>query len=78
MARTWSYRKREIILGVPPPRGIPAAGAALIAFSLAMIGGVLGFAVYATRHQPAEPVIVGPHSDSYRTVAPPASSEVGR
>ncbi|MDR3709067.1 MAG: hypothetical protein P4L33_12270 [Capsulimonadaceae bacterium] len=70
MARTWSYRKREIVINEVHPRGVPAAAVAMIAFGIVMIATVLGFTVYATEHQAPEPVIVGLHSDSYRTQAP--------
>jgi hypothetical protein len=70
MPRTWSYRKREIVVNEVKPKGTPPAAVAYLILSVIMVTIVVGLAVYTVGHPMAAPVIVGPHSDSYQTVDP--------
>jgi hypothetical protein len=72
MPRTWSYRKREIIINEVKPKGVPPAAMAYLFLSIAIISIVMGLTVYTVGHPLSEPVIVGIHSDSYQTVNPNA------
>jgi len=74
MPRTWSYRKREIVINEVKPKGIPPAAIAYLFLSIAMLSIIGGLTIYTVTHPAVEPVIVGPHSDSYRTVNPGAAS----
>lgn len=74
MPRTWSYRKREIVINEAKPKGVPPAAMAYLVLSLIILSFVVGLTVYTVRNPLAEPVIIGPHSDSYQTVSPAASS----
>jgi len=73
MPRTWSYRKREIVINEVKPKGIPPAVIAYLFLSIAMLSIIGGLTVYTVAHPAIEPVIVGLHSDSYRTVNPGAA-----
>lgn len=70
MARTWSYRKREIVINEEKPKGVPPAAWAYLFLSVVLLSIVLSTAIYFTRHQQADVVIVGPKSDSYKTTTP--------
>ncbi|HEY3329065.1 MAG TPA: hypothetical protein VGK19_03510 [Capsulimonadaceae bacterium] len=70
MARTWSYRKREIVINEVKPKGVPPVAIAFLLLSVTLLTIVLSTAIYFTRHQQPDPVITGPKSDSYRTKTP--------
>jgi hypothetical protein len=70
MARTWSYRKRDIVINEEKPKGIPPPAIAYLLLSIVMLTIVFSTAYYFTKHQEPDVVIVGPKSDSYKTVAP--------
>ncbi len=70
MARTWSYRKRDIVINEEKPKGMPPVVVAYLLLSIVMLTIVFSTAYYFTKTQQPDVVIVGPKSESYKTVAP--------
>jgi hypothetical protein len=54
MARTWSYRKREINVLAPKPKGLAAAVWAYIIFTTVFITMLTSGVIYLCTHAPKE------------------------
>jgi hypothetical protein len=54
MARTWSYRKREINVLAPKPKGLAAAVWAYIAFTTVFVTLTTSGVIYLIIHQERE------------------------